>query len=115
MLMRTASFICFSFVFLVALLPMGCRRAAPTESATAGADKAGADASKALANVVVTAAAVKVKPIERRVSLVGTLHGFEKVTLTPKVEGRVLAIEGELGDRVKPGALLLELDPTDYE
>ncbi|MFM7846251.1 MAG: efflux RND transporter periplasmic adaptor subunit, partial [Planctomycetota bacterium] len=26
-----------------------------------------------------------------------------------------LAIEGEVGDRVKPGALLLELDPTDYE
>ncbi|MFM9118419.1 MAG: efflux RND transporter periplasmic adaptor subunit, partial [Planctomycetota bacterium] len=80
-----------------------------------GADKSGADASKALSKVVVTAAAVKAQPIERRVSLVGTLHGFEKVTLTPKVEGRVLAIEGEVGDRVKPGALLLELDPTDYE
>lgn len=115
MLMRTASFIYLSLVFLIAILPVGCRRAAQTESATAGVDEAGVETNKSLAKVFVTAAAVKAQPIERRVSLVGTLHGFEKVTLTPKVEGRVLAIEGEVGDRVKPGALLLELDPTDYE
>jgi multidrug efflux pump subunit AcrA (membrane-fusion protein) len=115
MLTRTASLIHLSFVLLVALLPVGCRRAAQSGSATSVTGEAGEEASKSLPKVVVTAAAVKVQPIERRVSLVGTLHGFEKVTLTPKVEGRVLAIEGEVGDRVKPGALLLELDPTDYE
>jgi RND family efflux transporter MFP subunit len=48
------------------------------------------------------------------VPVVGTLYGYEVVTITPKVEGRVSALNVEVGDRVAPGEILLELDPADY-
>lgn len=67
------------------------------------------------AAVPVSIASVKVREVQRRVSVVGTLYGFEKITITPKVEGRVQAIHFDVGDRVAPGTSLLELDPTDYQ
>lgn len=57
---------------------------------------------------------VELRPVQRMVPSVGTLQGYEEITLTPEVEGRVLRIYHEAGDRVQPGELLLELDPTDY-
>jgi len=63
----------------------------------------------------VSIASVEVREVQRRVSVVGTLHGFEQITITPKVEGRVQAIHFDVGDRVAPGTSLLELDPTDYQ
>ena len=62
----------------------------------------------------VTVAAVETRPVQRRVSVVGTLHGFERITVTPKVEGRIDTLHFDVGDRVKPGIVLVELDPTDY-
>jgi len=67
------------------------------------------------AAVPVSIASVEVREVQRRVSVVGTLHGFEQITITPKVEGRVQAIHFDVGDRVPPGKTLLELDPTDYQ
>jgi RND family efflux transporter MFP subunit len=64
--------------------------------------------------VPVTIASVEVRPVQRRVSVVGTLHGFEKITVTPEVEGRVHIMHFDVGDRVPPGSTLVELDPTDY-
>ncbi len=65
--------------------------------------------------VPVSVASVEVREVQRRVSVVGTLHGFERITITPKVEGRVQAMHFDVGDRVAPGKSLLELDPTDYQ
>ena len=65
--------------------------------------------------VPVSVASVQVREVQRRVAVVGTLHGFEQITITPKVEGRVQAIHFDVGDRVTPGTSLLELDPTDYQ
>lgn len=67
------------------------------------------------AAVPVTIASVEVRAVQRRVSVVGTLHGFEQITITPKIEGRVQVIHFDAGDRVAPGSTLLELDPTDYQ
>lgn len=67
------------------------------------------------AAVPVSIASVEVREVQRRVSVVGTLHGFEQIIITPKVEGRVQAIHFDVGDRVAPGTSLLELDPTDYQ
>jgi len=36
------------------------------------------------------------------------------VTITPEVEGRVLKIHHDVGDTVRPGDTLLELDPADF-
>ncbi len=78
--------------------------------------KVNSDAGATVAAAVpVSTAPVEVRKVQRRVSVVGTLHGFERITITPKVEGRVQAIHFDVGDRVVPGTSLLELDPTDYQ
>lgn len=65
--------------------------------------------------VPVSVSPVEVRAVQRRVSVVGTLFGFERITITPKVEGRVQAMHFDVGDRVAPGKTLLELDSIDYQ
>ncbi len=65
------------------------------------------------AEVVVTVTRVARRAVQRFVDSVGTLHGFEEVTLSSKQEGRVLKIYHDLSSVVQPGEPLLELDPTD--
>ncbi len=65
--------------------------------------------------VMVTAAPVMLREVQRTVEAVGTLYGFEEVTISAKVEGRVKKLHHDVSDRVKPGELLIELDPTDHE
>lgn len=72
-------------------------------------------APQVAAPVPVTVAKVEVRPVQRRVSVVGTLDGMERITVTPKVEGRVLNTSFDIGDRVPPDTTLLELDPVDYQ
>lgn len=72
-------------------------------------------ASAPPASIPVSIAPVEIRPVERRVSVVGTLHGFERITVTPKVEGRVRSIHFDVGDRVPPNTTLLELDPIDFQ
>jgi RND family efflux transporter MFP subunit len=84
----------------------GKREALPPES-SATEPPAGA--------VAVTVASVALRPVQRTIETVGTLHPFEQVIECAKVEGRVRRILHDVGDRVKPGELLLEVDPTDFE
>jgi RND family efflux transporter MFP subunit len=72
-------------------------------------------AGRALGEIPVTVASLQMRPIQRTVTCVGTLHAFEQVTLSAKLEGRVLKILHDVGDRVKPGDLLLQIDPTDFK
>jgi RND family efflux transporter MFP subunit len=65
--------------------------------------------------VAVTVAPATPRAVERRVRVVGTLMGHEEVTVTPKVEGRVAALLCDVGDVVRPGDLLLEIEDVDYE
>lgn len=65
--------------------------------------------------VVVTMETVKPRPIQRAVEATGTLFGYEEVTVTAKVEGRIKAVHRDVGDQVKPGDLLVEIEPTDFE
>lgn len=88
----------------------GCHGKKPESAKVESAAEA-----KVAAAVPVSIASVEVREVQRRVSVVGTLHGFEQITITPKVEGRVQSIHFDVGDRVAPGASLLELDPTDYQ
>lgn len=64
--------------------------------------------------IPVTVEPVRFRPVQRSVEAVGTLHGFEEVTLSAKVEGRIRKIDHDMSDRVKPGELLIQIDPTDY-
>ena len=63
--------------------------------------------------IVVTAEPIVYRDVQRYVEAVGTLNGFEEITLSSKQEGRVLRIHHDLSSIVKPGELLLELDSTD--
>ena len=67
------------------------------------------------APVVVTVARVETRSVQRRISVIGTLRGFEHIVVTPKVEGRVLETKVDIGDRVPSGAVLMTLDPVDYQ
>ncbi len=65
--------------------------------------------------VTVTTAVVQTRSVQRFVAAVGSLTGFDEVTLSPKVDGRVLKVHRDVGDRVFPGDVVLELDPVDLQ
>ena len=65
--------------------------------------------------VVVTVEPVAPRAVQRVVEALGTLHGFEEVTISSKIEGRVRRVFHDVSDQVKPSELLLEIEPTDFE
>ena len=65
--------------------------------------------------VTVTVAAVERRPVVRTVEVVGSLKGWEDVTVGNKRTGRVLKVHHDMGDRVKPGEPLVELEPIDTD
>ncbi len=74
-----------------------------------------ADASPNPDAVKVTAAPVVLRPVQRFVGLVGTLHAYEETTIGAEVGGRVRKVAHDVSDRVRPGEVLVEIDPTDYQ
>lgn len=65
--------------------------------------------------VMVTVEPVAQRAVRRTVEAVGTLHGFEEVIISTKVQGTVRTIRHDVADRVAPNEVLLEIDPTDFE
>lgn len=65
--------------------------------------------------VTVTTAPVESRAVQRTVETVGTLFGYEEVALAAKVEGHVRRVARDVSDRVTPGEVLIEIDPTHYE
>lgn len=63
--------------------------------------------------VAVTVAPIERRTVERTVEAVGTLKGWEEVTVGSKRMGRVQKVLHDIGDRVRPGEPLVELDRTD--
>src|SRR5690606_37783364 len=53
--------------------------------------------------------------VERTVHVVGTLRGWEEVTVGTKRAGRVVKVLHDMGDRVAPGAPLIELETIDAD
>ncbi len=63
---------------------------------------------------------VKVAPltyqvVERTVEVVGSLKGWEEVTVGSKRTGRVARVRHDMGDRVKPGEPLADLETVDSD
>lgn len=63
--------------------------------------------------IPVTVAPLEHRNIERTVDAIGTLRGWEQVTVGSKRAGRVIKIHHDMGDRVAPGEPLVELEPID--
>ena len=59
----------------------------------------------------VVVANVETHELRRSIDVVGTLAADEEVTVSSEVEGRVLRIAADLGDRVTAGQPLVVLDP----
>jgi RND family efflux transporter MFP subunit len=59
----------------------------------------------------VVVATVEKKEVRRSIEVVGTLAADEEVTVSSEVEGRVVRIAADLGDRVTAGQALVALDP----
>ncbi len=58
---------------------------------------------------------VKRVPIQRSVEVVGTLYGVLETTISAKVPGRLTEVQVDIGQRVKPGEVLAQIDPRDYK
>ena len=70
---------------------------------------ADAKARDGAAKAVATTPVVK-NSVRRSVDVVGTLAAVDQVTISSEAEGTVRAILADLGDRVKAGQILIELD-----
>ncbi len=65
--------------------------------------------------VVVTVSPLTHRAVERRVEIEGSLRAWEQVTVSSKKGGKVLKVFHDMGDKLKPGTPLLELDPVDAD
>jgi RND family efflux transporter MFP subunit len=59
--------------------------------------------------------ALEMKPVERSTEFVGTIKSRHTVTVQPQVEGFITRINVVSGARVRPGAVLMEIDATSQQ
>ena len=83
----------------------------------AGCSKSAAKPVKVEAEkaVPVTVAAVETVPLDRTISIVGTLFAKDEATIAAQVEGQVEKTRVDFGDRVTEGQELALIDTTSYE
>jgi RND family efflux transporter MFP subunit len=79
-------------------------------AASCGGTSSAAVAKDAAPHAIVVAK-VESHELRRAIDVVGTLAADEEVTVSSEVEGRVLSIAADLGDRVTAGQALVVLDP----
>ena len=63
---------------------------------------------------LVTAAPVTVRSVSQSIDAIGTLNSFEEIPISSKVEGTIQKLYHDVGARLKPGDLLVEVDPESY-
>lgn len=81
-------------------------------AALTGCGKTGSAAAKAEEGPLpIVASKVQAKEVRRTIDVTGTLAAVEEATVSSEVEGRVLRIAADLGDRVSAGQPLVVLDP----
>ncbi|MBS1197047.1 MAG: efflux transporter, family, subunit [Proteobacteria bacterium] len=77
-------------------------------------DKAAEKMRKTVPPVPVTAARAQTRDIPILLEAVGRAEAYESVTLKARVDGQVLSVVYTEGQHVKPGDVLVRLDPNDY-
>jgi len=65
--------------------------------------------------VPVTVAPVEFRPVETTIDVVGSLKGWEDIQLGSKKTGRVVKTLHDVGDRVAPGELLVQLETVNVD
>jgi multidrug efflux pump subunit AcrA (membrane-fusion protein) len=98
---------CFILLAAGIVTALGCSK--PSSAAKKTEPKKAVDPA-----IAVTVAPVTFRSIQRTADVVGTFFGREEVTIAPKTTGRIVKIHHDVGDIVRPGEVLLEIDDTDY-
>ncbi len=96
--------------WLVAVLAAGTAGCGRGVSETEA--RANATATRA---IPVTVAPLERRTIERTVDAIGSLRGWEQVTVGSKRAGRVVKVHHDMGDRVEPDEPLVELETVDAQ
>jgi RND family efflux transporter MFP subunit len=92
----------FSLFTVVAALALGAVGCSKSETAQA---RSGENTAKPI-----RVEAVRRDSVRRAVDVVGTLAAVDQVTISSEADGKVSRILADLGDRVKSGQVLIELD-----
>ena len=95
-------------LLLIVLLASGCSSASPDQVPQAAA-------AAVVAAVAVETAKVEVRELDRLVEAVGTLDPNEEVTITNQVDSTVDKIFVDLGDAVRQGQVIAQLDTRELE
>jgi len=90
----------------VALLTLGAAAACGQAGGSAPGPGAGGAPPPAAVDIVT----LELKPVERTTEFVGTVKSRRSTNIQPQVEGFITRIAVRSGDRVRPGAFLLEID-----
>lgn len=82
-----------------------------------GCDGGGSGAAKRPAKPPVAVATVEaaLHPMERTVSVLGTLQAMDRATVSIKTTGRLRSFNVDIGSAVKAGDTLVQIEPRDYE
>ena len=104
-MLRNAGRVCGGLLAIAALIsPVGCKKRAPQAGGPPGGFAAQVVAVKA-----------ERQPVTEQIAVVGNVLANETVDLKPELEGRVVAIHFEEGQRVEVGQLLVELNSGEIE
>jgi RND family efflux transporter MFP subunit len=87
----------------LALLTAGCSRQAPTQAKQDGGP------------VKVKVAPVSVKQIQRQVESVGSLFPYEEVIISSEIDGQVVEVTSDLGDRVGQNQVLVRVSDEEQK
>jgi RND family efflux transporter MFP subunit len=93
------------FLLLVLLATAACSKQEPQKT----------EAKAEVAPVQLKTASAAERPIERAIDVTGALLPDETVTVSTEVPGRIAAIRADFGQSVRKGAVLIELDRTEYD
>jgi RND family efflux transporter MFP subunit len=94
-------------LLLALLIATGCNRPSAAPSA-GGGGRGGPGAAPAGAVKLLT---LEQKPIEQYSDFIASLRSLHATTIQPEVDGFVTRIFVKAGDRVRPGAALLQINP----
>src|SRR5208337_2892505 len=99
--------------FLILAACLSAIAAASLSGCSPAEAQSSSKAPAAVREVPVTVAPLERRTVERTIDVVGTLRGWEQVTIGSKRTGRVSKVLHDMGDHVRPGEPLVELEAVD--
>ncbi len=106
--MSRVAFVSVKFVSVAACLSVAL--AAGCSRGESGAPGAGGPPGGAFPPMPVEVITLAVKPVEQATEFIGTVKSRRSATVQPQVEGFITRITARSGDRVRAGAVLMEID-----